>query len=254
VRFLREWVLALVAGDSLTGTLLKLGTIGLGAIGASVLDQPLGVYVWFDLWVPGRWYQLTLGWAAFSVIAAFYVAWVGGASWARSRGPRLDTAGELIPDGTYQIFRLRVRNGGAGLLVPNAALVWVRDDDGPCQEEILPLNLAWSHLPVGARPQLSWDESATVGVAYVVNRHTVTWRLRFAGEFHEPEEFLQPAQAHSRCIELCVRVTVPGTTKFQERAFRLEPEDTRPLGFRVVRLASQESSRRRAFRMVGPLH
>jgi len=43
-------------------------------------------------------------------------------------------------------------------------------------------------------------------------------------------------------VSFCVRVTVPGTRQFAERAFRLEPDDAAPLHYRPVRLRNREAS------------
>ncbi len=138
------------------------------------------------------------------------------------------------------MFRLQVRNNGDGILVPRATLLWIERDGVPDHPSWMPLELRWTHhLPQGS-PALSWNEAANVDICKFQERGTAAEVVVFAGDIWVPHVALRPLQRDYSVISFGVRVTIPGTRKFTERAFSLEPDQTSPLGFRPVRLKRRE--------------
>lgn len=182
-------------------------------------------------------------------VALLYVL-AGLAFWSVIRGElrglledksRLDVATTLMADSEMNLFRLRVRNA-SDPTAPRAALMWIEADGHPDHAETTPVDLCWMHLPPGARPEMAWDDVASVDVAYVADRGRVTEKLIFAGAGFQPHVLLRPVQAAYRDIAFCVRLSIPGTKKVYERAFTLVPDPALPLGLRPVRLADRERS------------
>ena len=153
----------------------------------------------------------------------------------------LDVDTNLTADGEMDLFRLRVRNAG-DQVTPRAALMWIEADGHPDHAETTPVDLCWMHMRPGTQPEMSWDDVASVDVVYVTDRGRVTERLIFAGAGFQPHVSLRPLQAKYRDVAFCIRLAIPGTRKFYERAFTLEPDPVRPLGLRPVRLANRENS------------
>lgn len=242
-RFLRLWLQSLVTGDSTVSTALKLSAIALAVMGARWFDQPAYLYLWLPVWADlARGYSLTYGWALFAVTAVLYGSWMGGHAWVRSGGPVLRVRDDLITDTEVEVLRLQVSNVGDGVLIPRATLLWIDVDGAPDHAAWMPLEMRWTHFPPGTRPQLSWTEEASADICQYQPRGELSERILFAGEFHVPHVLLRPQPARLARVSFCVRVTVPGTRQFFERAFRLEPDDASPLRYRPVRLRNREAN------------
>ena len=222
--------MSLVVGDSVAGTVIKIGVIIFGLVGASVLEQTVYVYVWFPGLAAAKAWAWKVGWVLFSVVAAVYVLWFGGITWVRTRGPHLWVDTEPIVDEQHNMFRLMVKNLGNGVLQPNASLEWAKTKDGSAYHgnAQLPGNLEWTHLKEGTRPKLSWKDGATFAIAYI---NTVDPSV-FAFAI---EHYRLPANED---LTFCIKVTVPGTRQHQERIFSIRFDEQAPLKWRckVVRL------------------
>jgi len=245
IRFLRLWLQSLVTGDSSVTTTLKLGAIVLSLVGAKWFDQPVYLYLWLPVWpdlVHG--YSLAYGWALFAIAAILYGTWMGGHAWVRSSGPVLQVASELFADTEVEVFRLQAYNMGDDLLIPRATLLWIEADGVPDHAAWMPLEMRWTHFPPGGRPGLSWTEEASLDICQFEPRGGPSERIVFAGEFQVPHVLLRPQPDRLASVSFCVRVTVPGTRQFTERAFRLEPDEGVPLHYRPIRLWNREANSR----------
>ena len=68
------------------------------------------------------------------------------------------------------MLRVNVGNDGDGVLDPQGILEWVKGEDGtPYEPGIGSLELEWTTLDDGRRPQLSRGERWMLGVGYIRN-------------------------------------------------------------------------------------
>ena len=142
------------------------------------------------------------------------------------------------------VFRLRVRIRGAGTARPAAFVERVMDGDGtalvpPVQ---MPIELQWSHTPLGTRPEVSRHAAATVGVVEalrpaigVIGGETsrpsrpMTIGLRLHGMHHAPVVDPLPR------VAIQVSVMMPGGEK-QSRWFGFVPVQDIRMTYRATTL------------------
>lgn len=112
--------------------------------------------------------SLPLGWGIVMTVVALYLAITAGAAWVHSRGPTLLMADALEEQDSHLIFRLRLRNMGAGRAIPQVMVDQIVYDDGQSviDAALLPIELQWSHQAIGTRAILTKQNQAgeTVGV------------------------------------------------------------------------------------------
>ena len=239
--FLSAWGRSALWGDSawaVAGKLLSLLIIIFGL--PTVLDEPVPFFIDFP-WGQSIWKEPAFGTVLAACLAIVYAIFTAGLAWVRSRGPVLEVGTTLIADTEMEMFRLQVRNSGEGVLVPKATLLWIERNGAPDHPSWMPLELRWTHHPPRESPALSWNEAANVDICQFQQRGTWTEVVVFMGDMQVPHVALRPLQRDYSVVGFGVRVTIPGTRKFTERAFSLEPDQTSPLGFRPVRLTSREN-------------
>ncbi len=216
--FLRLWVEHLFWAESFAGKVAKIvGTlVWLSAVATPHLAARLS-----------SWQVWPLGWTILAPVGLIYVAWSGGAAWVRSRGPRLWVAKELLSDLDHEMFRLLVANRGEGVLMPQAAMRWVKVNGEPRFAGVGPFPLEWLHLDRDERPRLAHGDEITLALAYASGRN-----VAFAGSFrYRPT--IDDTEVRS-AIECCVRVSVPETRQFEERIIRLSPAPGLPLRYQGI--------------------
>lgn len=196
MRFLRTWIGLLWKGDSYLGRGVRAAALVV-ALGAPLalqdklrltLELPSGA---------GLSFEPSFGGALASLLAVAYVLVTVGMAVPLSRGPKLVVDAVPEADARYSMFRLRVRNEGAGVAEPqvNVLNVLLADGSSPVARPAFPFELRWSHLKKTERPKLvKRSGGATADVAFVSwgiseKKHGLTFQ--FGGMSFSPEFFTQ---------------------------------------------------------------
>jgi hypothetical protein len=204
----------------------------------SLLKTPVILSVWFPSWtVLQNW---TLADWLLLILALGYICFGAGIAWGRASNQAMRVADDLEPDEEHNTIRLLVVNRGRKSIQPVATIMWIESEDGQDHGAITPVECDWMH---GRNVAASQGAIVKVDVASFSKNeiyHEIHFGNRGAAFYRGIKLRSQTGEGVS--VSFCVRVEIPDTTAFQERAFRLEPSQNYPFGLRVIRLRHRERS------------
>ena len=165
---------------------------------------------------------------------------------ARCRRPELEV-GELIPDdspGSHS-FHVKVKNHGPGMVIPTVTVTYLRDENGKhlpdVPESYQPRESHWRGATTAYfNPQLGEGQQAYAGVLDVKGLgYTCPYLCTYPNDLCAEQQlwFSDIPLEKQRPILLSFIVSHKGSREYIERSYRVIPDESQPLRYRLERMA-----------------